>query len=343
MNRPLLTAMGFVLTLAWVPAVKAQRTAPPPNDAVRTYVVSGALRFADSGRPAEMVKVDLRRFTGETIGTAFTRSNGDFEFQGVFRGTYYLMAEEEGYEPIRELVEVLNTDRRGVVIYLNRPVQIIRNDVGDVISARELSLPKKAREAFEKGRERLLEKHDPQGSLAHLNRATKELPDYYEAFHLLGVAYAHLGRMEDSETAYQQSIELSKSKFAPALVSLAAMLCDQRRFAEAERFAREGVKVDPQGWLGHYHLARSLVGLSQLGEAEEHLDEAAKRNKEYADIHLVYANIFMRTKNDAGLLKHLEEYLRLSPDGPAVGAVRKMRDDLRSRAAAQPSTVPTKP
>lgn len=319
----------------------AQRTAPGVGQLPRTFMLTGSVRDNDTGQPVEMVRVDLRRFTGETLATAFTRSNGEFEFSGLARGNYYLIVEEEGFEPIREQIEIINTDRRGVALQLSRPM-IIRTALPVTpISARELSLPKKARDAFEKGRDRLLVKKDLRNSIEHFRRAITEFPSYYEAYHLMGVAYAQAGELDNAMDAYQKSIELSQGKHASAHISLAALLCDLQKFAEAERSARRGVEINAADWQGHYHLARALFGLNRLTDAENSLGEAVARRPDFADFHLLAANLHIRKKDYPALLKDLEAYLRLAPDGPASAAAREMREAVRKQlAAGSPQAAP---
>jgi len=338
MTRRLLSCITLAAFLVFAVDCAAQRS----GETIRTYVLTGALRFADSHRAAEMIKVDLKKFTGETVSTAFTRSNGDFEFVNLARGAYYLIVEEEGFEPLREAVEIINTDRRGVVLYLSKPFTIVSRIPSGPVSARDLSLPRKAREPFLKGREMLIEKQDSRGSMEYFRRAIAELPTYYEAYHLLGVALQQTGRVDDAERSFEQSIALSEGRYASAYVSLASLLCDQKRFTEAEKFARRSVELDPQDWMAHFNLARTLLGLNQLDEAEKSLSEVNARRPEFAGLHLVYANLCIRRKDYPTLLKHLDQYLRLEPNSAMSATARELRDRVR-REMAQAGPAPAKP
>src|SRR5579863_4099606 len=61
-----------------------------------------------------------------------------------------------------------------------------------LVSARELSIPQRAIKAYTKGMDRL-QKNDPAGSLDHFRRAASEFPDFYEAYHAMGLAQLRLG------------------------------------------------------------------------------------------------------------------------------------------------------
>ncbi len=339
---PLLMA---ILLLSAVPC-RPQARPPRTETAPRTFYIRGAIRTADEGRPIEMVRVDLKRLTGETVGTTFTRSNGEFEFGGLPNGVYYIVLEERGYEPVRESVEIFNTARAGVLIFLKRNVVLGPSEPGQVISAHELTIPRRAREAAQKGMARLYEKQDPRGSLNHFQRAIAEAPSYYEAYLQMGVAYLRLGETSEAEQALRKSVELSEGRYSEAHFALAQLLSNADRFTEAEPVVRRGLELDGNAWQGHYELARALVGLNRLDAAEKSAQEVRTRKPDFAVVYLILANIHIRKRDYATLLQDLDGYLKLEPSGPMSDKARQMREGVqRALANAQnvPSPGPPKP
>jgi hypothetical protein len=63
------------------------------------------------------------------------------------------------------------------------------------VSVRELSIPERAVRLYRKGIDRL-SKNDPAGSLIHLQRATSEFPEFYEAYHAIRLAQLRLEGMK---------------------------------------------------------------------------------------------------------------------------------------------------
>ncbi len=316
-----------LLFLSAAPDTAAQRQ--PSAEAVRAFTIAGQVRFNDTGRGAEMLRVELKRFTGENVATAFTGANGEFEFPGLMRGTYVLSIVEDGYEQIQERVELATIDRRGVLVYLKRQDDQKTPQPAETVSARELGLPPKAVEEYRKGYKKLHEKRDAEGSLSFFRRAVKILPDYYEAHYEMGVGYLQLGKQDDAESAFRRSIEHSKDAYAEPYFGLAAVLCNHDKFKECEAAARLGLAIDANAWQGHYHLARSLVGLNRLAEAEEHLRVVTRQQPEFAEPYLSYANIYIRRQDLPSLVRALDEYLRLEPSGPLSESVRQTRDAVR--------------
>ncbi len=321
-------------------AALAQR---PPSDsrsspAPRTYPVRGFLRLAATERGVDQTQVTLRRFTGEEVMTAFTRSNGEFDLGGVPAGSYVLVVEESGYEPIRESLEVAGS-RVGIVLHLrlagSGPVE-----GGRIISARELALPGGARDAFRKGMDRLYGRRDLAGSIPHFEKTLALKPDFYEAHHQLGVAQLEMGRFTEAEASLGKSIALSVGKYAPAQFALAGLLCNADRFADAAAAARSGLHSDPAAWEGYFELARALLGLGRNDEAEHAALRARSRNADFAPLYLILANIHMRRKDTLALIGDLDEYLRLEPEGSLSQSAREMRANLQ-RAQAPALRTPT--
>jgi tetratricopeptide (TPR) repeat protein len=318
----------------------AQQSSPSTQPTVRLFAISGGVRDGDTGQVVEMVKVDLRRFTGETISSAFTRSNGEFEFGGLSRGNYYIVVEQDGYEPVRELVEIANSDRRAVVIYLSKGIRFVTKEDANPVSARELSLPPKAREAYQKGAQRLYDKKDPKGSLAFFRRAVEVLPTYYEAYFLIGISHIQMGEPIEAEAAFRKAIELSNDTYFEPHVGFASLLCDANKFAECVTEARRAIALNANTSQGHFHLARGLVGLNQLDAAEDSLKTVLKLKTDYAEAYLLYSNILIRRKDLPALLKMLDEYLKLRPTGPMSDTARQTRAQVVAIMDAQAKKNP---
>jgi len=308
--------------------------------------MSGTVRHYETGMPVDMMKVELKRLTGEVVGTSFTRSNGEFSFSGLPNGVYYVVIEEKGYEAVRESVEILNSSRAGVFIFLRKPLELTQTPTGAIVSARELNIPRKAHDALEKGVERLYDKSDFKGSLAQFQRAVAALPTYYEAYHMMGIAYLRLQQPAEAEQAFRKSVELSGNTYLPVCVDLAALLSTQQRYADAEPVARRSLELNAGTWQGHYELARALLGLNQIDPAEKSAREAQKLKPEFSPVYLLLANIHIRKKNAPALLADLDAFLKLVPNGPESEQARKMQQKLQQNLAkseAPPPTDPPKP
>lgn len=311
----------------------------------RIYSISGKVVDDADQHPLAQVRVDLKLSDGETIATAFTELEGDFSFGGLANGDYYVSVNAEDYMPFSEGYSIWNGSRPGVYVMLRRPIKIIAAKPGNpLVSARELSIPHKAHDAYEKGLELANGKSDFHGALKQFQKATKEFPTYYEAIAMTAVTELNLGQPDVAEADFRKAIELSSGHYAEALYMLSTLLNNLKRYSEAEAFARQAVSLDANSFHGNLELARALEGQKRPFEAERSALKARTLSPDSAQVHLVLANIHIQTKNFVELLKDLDAYLKLEPNGPASDQARKTRDDvsqaLQKAQMQKPQAVP---
>src|SRR5260370_14224926 len=230
--------------------------------------------FVEGGnRPIGGVMVNIRSLTGGPFTRVLTDWSGRFQVRGLDPGMYEIVVEEAGYEPTRETLQLLRGPSPPLELYLKagNSSPIRRTDYA--VSVRELRIPAKARNAFEKGLERLA-KNDAAGSRTQFVRATTAFPDYYEAYYHMGVADLKLGREEEAAQAFQQAIDLSGGHYAWAQFALGLLLCRRGEYAEANTIIREGLARDGRQATGHLFFTVALFHLNRLEEAEKSAREA---------------------------------------------------------------------
>jgi tetratricopeptide (TPR) repeat protein len=277
--------------------------------------------YADNDRPAEQVNVVL--WTAERIVAAATVTSwgGEFYIEEVDPGQYLLSAGKPGCELLWETVDIPQGAGR---LTLRLKGNCASGE--GTVSVRDLSIPLKARMAMAEGIRVL--KSDPSEARGHLLRAAELFPDYYEAYHVLGLADLIMERQLDAEHAFRRSIALSERRYARPLLALGAVLCDQERFAEAEAFVRQGLAMDGTPWIGHLMLGRILFALDRWDEAEESAHKALLRRPEASDAYLLLAHIHQRQNDAAAVLRDLDQFLKLEPQGDISAEARKVREKL---------------
>ena len=271
---------------------------------------------------------NIRSLAGGPFISVLTDWSGRFQVRGLNPGMYEIVVEEAGYEPTRETLQLLRGPSPPLELYLkaSNPSPVRRTEYA--VSVRELRIPGKARNAFEKGLERLA-KNDPVGSRTQFVRATVVFPDYYEAYYHMGVADLRLGREEDAAQAFQKAIDLSGGHYAWAQFALGLLLCRRGEYAEAETVIRKGLDVDGSPATGHLFLSVALFRLNRLEEAERSAREALLRRPGFALAYLVLADVHGRRGEYARQLQDLDAYLKFEPDGPASKQVREVREVVR--------------
>ena len=301
-----------------------------PSNSRNTYSIAGSVRDESDQHIMENVRVNLMQSGGVLLMTTFTGGNGEFDFSGVTNGEYFVEVVEKDYEPAQQAVNILNSTRRGVTIFLTRSASVVKSGSAGSISAHQLSAPHKAHDEYDKGLNLMYAKADYQGAISQFQRAIKDFPTYYEAYAQEGYAYLRLKDLAPAEEAMRKSIELSAGQYSDAIFMLAALLNETNRYTDAETVAKQGAEVDTASWRGPFELARALSGLKQLEEAEKSAIEARDMKPDNPPVYLMLANIHIQRHDYRALSKDLDAYLKLVPAGPDAEQARKMRDNVQS-------------
>jgi Tfp pilus assembly protein PilF len=290
--------------------------------------ILGTVFVEGDNRPIGGVMVNIRSLTGGPFTRVLTDWSGRFQVRGLDPGMYEIVVEEVGYEPTRETLQLLHGTSPPLELYLKagNSSPIRRTDYA--VSVRQLRIPVKARNAFEKGLERLA-KNDADGSRAQFLRAAATFPDYYEAYYHMGVADLRLGHEEEAAQAFQKAIDLSGGRYAWAQFGLGLLLCRRGEYAEAETVIRKGLDVDGSSATGHLFLSVALFHLNRLEEAEKSAREALLRKPGFARAYLVLADVHARRGEYGMQLRDLDAYLKREPDGPASKRIREVREFVR--------------
>jgi tetratricopeptide (TPR) repeat protein len=318
---------GLLLLLAAgsLPGFCRQDTHTDPG-----FTIDGSVRDASDQRGMENIRVTLKQPDGTLVSTIVTRGNGVFEFNAIASGEYLLEVISPEYDPLTQPVEVKNAARRGVSLLLTHtPGLPAANPGAAVISAHQLSVPRKAQDEFNTGMNLLYGKGDQRGAIVQFQRAIKDFPGYYEAYTVEGSTYQSLGELPAAEDALSKAVEISSGKYPEALYLLSALLLNARRYQEAATMARKCVEIDGSSWQGPFELARALFGLQQLEEAEKSAILARDRNPYHPEIHILLANIHISRHDYSSLAADLDTYLKISPDGPDVDWVRQTQERMQ--------------
>jgi Tfp pilus assembly protein PilF len=294
------------------------------------FSIGGSVRDAVDHHGMENIQVSLKAPTGETVKDAFTRGDGDFQFDGLRNGEYILEINVKDYDLYTERVSLAGSSHMGMSISLNKYGKPANTTSQMSISAHQLSVPHKAHDEFEKGLSLIYMRSDYRAAITQFQLATKDFPSYYEAYAEEGAALQVLQETGRAEEALRKSIELSSGQYAEAFFNLAALLTDNKRYEEAETIARKGVAADKSSWRGPFELARALVALKQTDEAEKNAQQARDIMPGNPPVYLLLANIHIQKKDYPSIVRDLDEYLRLAPNNPEAEQARKTRERVQN-------------
>jgi tetratricopeptide (TPR) repeat protein len=320
-------AAGFllILTICVLPDYGQQFVNTDP-----IFSISGYVRDIGDQHGVKDIRVDIKQPAGTPIGSTMTRENGAFHFSGIPKGRYVLEVKVPEYEPLRQAVEIKNSARKGVSLFLISPVKEMSAKIGASVSAHQLSAPYKAKIEFDNAIRLLYEKSDNQGAIVHFQRAIKSFPTYYEAYTEEAIAYQNSDNLPLAEEALRKSVAISSGRYSEALILLSGLLIDTNRFQEAATFARKALELDVASWRGPFQLGRALSGLKLMDEAEKNALLARDLKSDNPAIHILLANIHISQQKYASLATDLDSILHLVPDGPVADQARKTQNELQS-------------
>jgi len=202
-----------------------------------------------------------------------------------------------------------------------------------VISAHELSIPKKAQNQLSHGIEKM-RKRDLQGSLRDFAAAIKTYPEYYEAYYDQGIAQSILRQNNEALESFQKAIDLSEGKYPRAEFGYGLVLTRVGRSAEAESIIRRGLEAAPYVSDGYVMLGVALLKQGRIDETER----LARQSLAMGDAgegkgYLLLSDIHANRKDYAAQVEDLNAYLNMHPDDPDATVLRATRDIAKGLAA----------
>lgn len=309
------------------------------------HAVLGTVRDSSSHEPLSGVRVEFVLGGGSLAAAPqSTSTEGQFRFFGV-PGDYFVLARKEGYLPAREKVSINTQQEMQVWIDLVRQPSEVSSakGPGEAISAHQLTVPSKAREAYGKGMSLVDSKKDYAGAIAQFESAIRDFPSYYEAYAEMGITHYYMGDAASAEAELRKAIELSSGKYSVANFDLAELLNNTARYADAEPVARQAVAADDSSSRGYYELARAQWGLKRPAEAEANAAKARDLKPDYPLVYLMLTNIHLALHRYADVLGDIDAYLKLDPSSPTSEQVRKTRLQVAravEKAQAQSAALP---
>jgi protein O-mannosyl-transferase len=142
-------------------------------------------------------------------------------------------------------------------------------------------------------------------------------PDNARALNNLGLAYYHLGRIDDAIALYEKSRRLDPT-MANTHYNLGLALMNSGRAAEAMGPFEEAVRILPYYFNAHLNLGVILLQLGRESEALPHFAEALRFDPTPAEVYFRHGAALAELGRWNEALEQFNAALRLTPDWPDV-------------------------
>ncbi|MCH8157743.1 MAG: tetratricopeptide repeat protein [Nitrospinae bacterium] len=198
-------------------------------------------------------------------------------------------------------------------------------------------------------------------AIGYFERALKEKPDYAPGHYNLAKALHVTGHPEKAAESYRLALK-SRPYFEEALFNLAFLALELGQPQEAvERFNKflemqpanpkahfglgnayamlkqpeaaiesyqHAIESDPAFLSPYINLANLNMATGRTDEAKVLLENVLSRQPNVAGVHKNLGLIYLQEKDSANAVRHLKEYLRLTPQAPDASAIRSVLEDL---------------
>lgn len=203
------------------------------------------------------------------------------------------------------------------------------------VSATTLQAPSAARKSYQKGLEAMrLEKWDVAAS--EFGKAVKLYPKFAIAWYQLGLARQNRNDAPGALDAWQHA-QAADPHYVKPYENLALAADHRGDWTESERYSHLWIQLDPEDFPGAYLLnAVANARLNKPEEAERAAREGVRLDKDQkiARLNYVLGLILMDKKEYAESAACFRKYLELAPNAGDAAIVRQQLPKLEEMAAA---------
>lgn len=326
----------FALLFAGVAPAYAQLPERPPSrdeyEAKEGGSIRGRVVAPDGSRLNGPVKLTLRTFQS-IVASAYTDSQGEFEFSRIMPGEYVLEVEADrsSFDSFSQEVRVYKGVPSVLTVSLKEKAATARTVVAaPVVSVGEIerSVPDKARKEFERAK-RAAGEGKTDEAIAHLRKAVAIHPDFLMARNDLGAQLLATGRLDEAAEHLRHAVRLDAKAFNPHL-NLGIVLASQRQFAEAAPVLEKAISLNPAAPAARLYAGQSLAALGEFARAEKELQAAYRLGGENFALALFHLGHLYLNRGERELaVKSFEAYLGATPDAANAEQVRQLLGMLR--------------
>lgn len=326
-----------LLSLVFSLNVLAQSDVPGAQTAAGNggqNTIQGDIMTPEGKRLDRPVMVRMHSMRGELSTTS--NGNGSFQFRQLTGGRYVVTVDAgEQYANASETIDIPHSGgsmaRVGgtysVQVYL-RPRSRTPATTG-VISASDP--PKAALDLYNKALESV-KAGQRDKAIEQLKGAIAIHPTFVAALNGLGVQYMKVGNHQAAFETFTNALKISPDHFMLHL-NCGIALFQLNKFSEAEAAFSAALLKNETSGATHVYRARALIALNRLDEAAKNLTRAVEIGGDDVKLaHRYLAGICIEKGETVEAVKHLELYLKASPETKEADQIKNLIKELNKKA-----------
>jgi tetratricopeptide (TPR) repeat protein len=236
---------------------------------------------------------------------------------------------------VSQVVDVVKRGDWGSVdvgtIHLHRPPL-----AAAMISVTTAAAPATAVKAFEKGRDEE-RKHGWDAARKQFEKAVGDYPKFAEAWVELGRMEEQQKDFAAAQVSFKHAVE-ADSNLATPYHELAGIAFDQEKWTDVLDMTSHVLKLSPEGFPDDwFYSAAGYYSLHRYDEAEKYAREGLKLDTEHRIPRMEYllGVVLVQQRNYSEAMEHMRSYLRLAPKAPDAGTVTQQVAELERVVTAQ--------
>jgi len=295
-------------------------------------VIEGRVSLPSGFAAERYVKITVRN-SQVTLFNRYTSTHGEFRFDNLAEGVYYIKAELEGFEPVEQRLAL----GRGITSELNLQFRTRKAEFAytsaRVVSVAELRqlVPGAARKEYEIGL-KFVNKSDFQSAATHFQNAVAIYPEYLAARNDLGAQYLKLKRIDEAEQAFQMVIEKDPKNFN-AKFNLGLVRVERKSYLDAIAQLNQAIVIDSTRPVARLWLGVAYLEMGDMPTAERELTKAlVMGGAECIAAHYHLARIYLSRGDISEATRSVRAYLDEAPKGEYVNDAKDLEKKLKQQA-----------
>jgi len=328
--------LAVVLAMFLMPLVVV--SAQTPTDGESKYktadtnnaVIEGRVALPSGFAAERHIRITLRTQL-MTLSNRYTNKQGEFRFDNLSEGIYYVQAEIEGeeFEPVVQKIAL----GRGIVGELTLqlrekklPFAVNRSRVVSVAELKQ-SVPAEARKAYELGLKSVA-KGNVVEAASHFEKAVSLYPEYLAARNDLGAQFLKLKRIDEAEKSFQIVLDKDPKNFN-AKFNLGLVRVERKDYLDAIAQLNQAIAIDSTRPVARLWLGVALLESGDTASAERELTRAlVMGGAECIAAHYHLARIFFSRQDKPEALRAVQAYLQEAPKGEYVKDAKELETKL---------------
>ncbi|HUE84357.1 MAG TPA: tetratricopeptide repeat protein [Pyrinomonadaceae bacterium] len=295
-------------------------------------VIEGRVSLPSGFAAERNVKITLRN-SQMILFTRYSSKHGEFRFDNLSEGVYYVRAEVQEFDPVEQRVAL----GRGIVsqltLQLREKASAVSFNTRRVVSVAELrqSVPTAARKEYERGL-KFVAKGNVSKAATHFQKAVSIYPEYLAARNDLGAQFLKLNRIDEAEEHFHLVLKTDPKNFN-ANFNLGLVRVERKDYVDAISQLNRAIAIDRTRPVARLWLGIALLEKGELVPAEKELMKAlVMGGGECIAAHYHLARIYLSRGDTAEALRAVRAYLDEAPKGEYRDEARQLETKLKEQA-----------